>query len=105
MGYYYAWNMYCGKTPISNLIIFKGKLLHFVLFFSPIFLAYINRELFELAEVHSFLKPCLKNKLSLDVFTSQTENIPYGFDKSADLLRKRQNHEGDLCVLLKKSEL
>ena len=32
----------------------------------------------------------------------------HGFDKSADLLSKRQNHEEDffkLCVLLKKSEL
>ena len=35
-------------------------------------------------------------------------NLPHGFDKSADLLSKRQNHEEDffkLCVLLKKSEL
>ena len=36
------------------------------------------------------------------------KNLPHGFDKSADLLSKRQNHEDDffkLCVLLKKSEL
>ena len=35
-------------------------------------------------------------------------NLPHGFDKSVDLLSKRQNHEEDffkLCVLLKKSEL
>ena len=32
-------------------------------------------------------------------------NLPHGFDKSADLLSKGQNHEEDffqLCVLLKK---
>ena len=36
------------------------------------------------------------------------KNIPYGFDKSADLLIKCQNHVEDffkLCVFLKKSEL
>ena len=36
------------------------------------------------------------------------KNLPYGFDKSADLLSKRQNHKADffkLCVLFKKSEL
>jgi hypothetical protein len=36
------------------------------------------------------------------------KNLPHSFDKSADLLSKRQNHEEDffkLCVLLKKSEL
>ena len=36
------------------------------------------------------------------------KNLPHGFDKSADLLTKRQNHEEDffkLCVLLKKFEL
>ena len=36
------------------------------------------------------------------------KNLPHGFDKSADLLSKRQNHEEDifkLCVLLRKSEL
>ena len=36
------------------------------------------------------------------------KNLPHGFDKSADLLSKCQNHEEDffkLCVLLKKSEL
>ena len=34
--------------------------------------------------------------------------LKYGFDKSADLLSKCQNHKDDffkLCVLLKKSEL
>ena len=36
------------------------------------------------------------------------KKIPHGFDKSADLISKRQNHEEDffkLCVLLKKSNL
>ena len=36
------------------------------------------------------------------------KNLPHGFDKSADLLSKRQNQEEDffkLCVLLKKFEL
>ena len=36
------------------------------------------------------------------------KNLPSAFDKSADLLSRRQNHEEDffkLCVLLKKSEL
>ena len=36
------------------------------------------------------------------------KNLPHGFDKSADLLSKHQNHEEDFfksCVLLKKSEL
>ena len=40
--------------------------------------------------------------------TKFEKNLPRGFDKSADLLIKRQNHEEDflkLCVLLKKSEL
>ena len=40
--------------------------------------------------------------------TKFKNNLPHGFDKSADLLSKRQNHEEDffkLCVLLKKSEL
>ena len=35
-------------------------------------------------------------------------NVPHDFDKSADLLGKRQNYEEDffkLCVLLKKSKL
>ena len=31
--------------------------------------------------------------------------IPYGFDKSADLLSKREEGFFKLCVLLKKSEL
>ena len=34
------------------------------------------------------------------------KKIPHGFDKSADILSKRQNHDFfKLCVLLKKSEL
>ena len=40
--------------------------------------------------------------------TKFEKNLPYGFDKSADLLSKRQNHKADffkLCVLFKKSEL
>jgi hypothetical protein len=40
--------------------------------------------------------------------TTFEKNLPHGFDKSADLLSKHQNHEEDffkLCVLLKKSEL
>ena len=40
--------------------------------------------------------------------TKFEKNRPYGFDKSADLLSKRQNHKDDffkLCVFLKKSEL
>ena len=39
---------------------------------------------------------------------SEKHNLPHGFDKSADLLSKPQNHEEDffkLCVLHKKSEL
>ena len=39
--------------------------------------------------------------------TKFEKNLPYGFDKSADLLSKRQNHEEDffkICVLLRKSE-
>ena len=41
-------------------------------------------------------------------YTKFKKNLPHGFDKSANLLSKRQNHEEDffkLCVLLKKSEL
>ena len=40
--------------------------------------------------------------------TKFEKNLPRGFDKSADLLSKHQNHEEDffkLWVLLKKSEL
>ena len=40
--------------------------------------------------------------------TKFEKNLPHGFDKSADLLIKHQNHEEDffkLCVLLKKSKL
>ena len=49
----------------------------------------------------------LKFRLS-EKHTKLKEKLPHGFDKSADLLSKRQNHEEDvfkLCVLLKKSEL
>ena len=37
-----------------------------------------------------------------------SENLPHGFDESADLLSKRQNHEEDFfkfCVFLRKPEL
>ena len=40
--------------------------------------------------------------------TKLKENFPHGFDKSADLLSKRQNHEEDFFkfyVFLRKSEL
>ena len=40
--------------------------------------------------------------------TKLKKNLPHGFDKSADLLSKRQNHEEEffkLCLLLQKSEL
>ena len=40
--------------------------------------------------------------------TKFEKNLPHGFDKSVDLLSKRQNHEEDffkLCVLFKKSEI
>ena len=40
--------------------------------------------------------------------TKFEKNLPHGFDKLADLLSKRQNHDKELlklCVLLKKSEL
>ena len=40
--------------------------------------------------------------------TKFEKNLPHGFEKLADLLSKRQNHEEDffkLCVLLKKSDL
>ena len=40
--------------------------------------------------------------------TKFEKNLPRGFDKSADLLSKRQNHEENffkLCVLLKKPKL
>ena len=51
----------------------------------------------------------LKIKFGLsEKHTKFEKNLPHGFDKSADLLSKRQNHEEDffkLCVLLKKSEL
>ena len=51
--------------------------------------------------------PLVKFGLS-EKHTKFEKNLPRGFDKSADLLTKRQNHEEDffkLCVLLKKSEL
>ena len=40
--------------------------------------------------------------------TKFEKKIPHGFDKSADLLSRGQNHEEfffKLCVLLKRSEL
>ena len=40
--------------------------------------------------------------------TKFEKNLPYGFDKSADLLSRRQNHKADffkLFVLFKTSEL
>ena len=40
--------------------------------------------------------------------TKFEKNLPHGFEKSAELLSKRQNHDEDffkLCALLKKSEL
>ena len=40
--------------------------------------------------------------------TEFEKNLPHGFDKTDDLLGKRQNPEEDffkLCLLLKKSEL
>ena len=47
-------------------------------------------------------------KFGLSEKHKKFENLPHGFDKSADLLSKLQNHEEDffkLCVLLKKTEL
>ena len=40
--------------------------------------------------------------------TKFEKNLPYGFDKSADLLSKRQTHKEDganFCGLLRKAEL
>ena len=54
-----------------------------------------------------YIKVLLKLGLS-EKHTKFEKNLPHGFDKSADLLSKRQNHKEDffkLCVLLKKSEL
>ena len=51
----------------------------------------------------SWLLEMLKFGLS-EKHTKFEKNLPYGFDKSADLLSKCQNHEEDffkLCVLLK----
>ena len=49
------------------------------------------------------------NKFELsEKHTNFEKNLPRGFDKSDDLLSKRQIHEEDifkLCVLLRKSEL
>ena len=58
-------------------------------------------------ETHTQKNCLLKFGLS-EKHTKFEKNLPYGFDKSADLLSKRQNHKKDffkLCVLLKKSEL
>ena len=57
-------------------------------------------------------KKCLINRFFFQVRTFWEtykiwKNLPHGFDKSADLLSKRKNHEEDffkLCVLLKKSK-
>ena len=59
--------------------------------------------LYKLFRLSFFVKFGLSEKQ-----TKFEKNLPHGFDKSADLLSKRQNHEEDffkLCVLLKKSEL
>ena len=40
--------------------------------------------------------------------TENLKNLPHGFDESADLQSKRQNHKEDffkICVLLKNSKL
>ena len=53
--------------------------------------------------VTHFLKFGLSEK-----HTKVEKNVLHGFEKSLDLLSKRQNHEEDffkLCLLLKKSEL
>ena len=58
-------------------------------------------------ETHTQKNCLLKFGLS-EKHTKFEKNLPYGFDKSADLLSKRQNHKKDffkLCVLLKKSKL
>ena len=55
----------------------------------------------------NFFFSTVKFRLS-EKHTKFDKNLPYGFDKSADLLSKRQNHEEDFfksCVLFKKSEL
>ena len=60
-----------------------------------------------------FLQQHLFNKNPIKVWTFWEthkiwKNLPYGFDKSADLLSKRQNHKADffkLCVVFKQSEL
>ena len=63
--------------------------------------------LFGLNNNDAILLPRLKFGLS-EKHTKFEKNLPHGFDKSADLLSKRQKHEEDflkLCVLLRKSEL
>ena len=47
-------------------------------------------------------------KFGLSEKHAKFEKNPHGFEKSADLLSKRQNHEEDFfkfCVFLRKSEL
>ena len=54
---------------------------------------------FSIVTYHNHL---IKNGLS-EKHTKFEKNLPHGFDKSADLHSKRQNHEEDffkLCVLL-----
>ena len=58
-------------------------------------------------ETHTQKNCLLKFGLS-EKHTKFEKNLPYGFDKSADLLSRCQNHKADLfklCVLFKKSEL
>ena len=60
-----------------------------------------------MGELDILLLRYLKFGLS-EKHTKFEKNLPHSFDKLADLLSKRQNHEEDffkLCVLLKKSEL
>ena len=53
-------------------------------------------------------KNCLLKFVLSEKHTKFEKNLPYGFDKSADLLSERQNYEEDFfkcSVLLRKSEL
>ena len=65
-----------------------------------------NRKIHDL---HFMLKRLQKLKFGLsEKHTKFEKNPPHGFDKSADLLSKLQNHEKDffkLCVLLRESEI
>ena len=55
--------------------------------------------LFGLNNNGAILLPRLKFGLS-EKHTKFEKNLPYGFDKSADLLSKRQNHEEDFFQML-----